>query len=284
MSNGTMGAELRDVPGPTATGGGRQRFFELLYLVSVTEFKQTYFGTVLGYIWSLIRPLALFAVLLFVFTQIFRVGSQVTNYPVLLLLNVVLYTFFQEATSAAVVSVVSQESVVRKTQFPRLVIPLSVVLTALFNLALNLVAVFIFILAYGVSPMWSWLLLPVVILVLTTLTTAVSMLLSALYVRFRDVQIIWTVLVTMFFYATPVLYPLQDPPVPDRFHELAFLNPLTPIFVQARHWIIDSNAPTAVSAAGGWFHLLPSVAVFALICGVALVFFNRAAPRIAEEL
>jgi ABC-2 type transport system permease protein len=276
--------QLREIPGPGALGGGRRRFAELLYLIAVTDFKKTYFGTVFGYLWSLARPLMLFGVLLIVFTQVFRLGSDVPHYPVLLLFNIVLFSFFQEATGAAVGSIVAQESVVRKTQFPRLVIPLSVVLTALFNLALNLVAVFIFILAYGVSPMWSWLLLPVVILVLTTLTTAVSMLLSALYVRFRDVQIIWTVLVTMFFYATPVLYPLQDPPVPDRFHELAFLNPLTPIFVQARHWIIDSSAPTAVSAAGGWFHLLPSVAVFALICGVALVFFNRAAPRIAEEL
>jgi ABC-2 type transport system permease protein len=277
-------AELRDVHGPSALGGGGRRFLELLYLISVTEFKRTYFGTALGYVWSLIRPLMLFAVLLFVFTQIFRLGSQVENYPVLLLLNVVLFTFFQEATSLSVISVLNQENVVRKTQFPRLVIPLSIVLTALFNLALNLVAVFIFILAYGVSPLWSWLLLPVVVLLLTTLTTAVAMLLSSLYVRFRDVQIIWSVLVTMFFYATPILYPLQDPPVPDRFHDLLILNPLTPLFLQARHWIIDPSAPTAVSAAGGWLDLLPSIAIFIGICGLALFYFNRAAPHIAEEL
>ena len=226
----------------------------------------------------------LFAVLLFVFTQIFRVGSQVPHYPVLLLFNVVMFTFFQEATVASVTSVVSQESVVRKTQFPRLVIPLSVVLTGLFNFALNLVAVFIFILAFGVGPYWTWLLLPVLVLVLTVLTTAVAMLLSSLYVRFRDVQIIWTVLVTMLFYATPILYPLQDPPVPDRFHDLLFLNPLTPLFVEARHLIIDPSAPGAVTAAGGWGHLAPSIAIFIAICGCAVTVFNRAAPRIAEEL
>src|SRR5262249_20235618 len=111
--------ELRPVSGPSALGGGRRRFLELLYLISVTEFKKAYFGTALGYVWSLIRPLMLFAVLLFVFTQIFRLGSQVPHYPVLLLLNVVLFTFLQEATLASVTSVVSQESVVRKTQFPR---------------------------------------------------------------------------------------------------------------------------------------------------------------------
>ena len=186
--------ELREVRGPSALGGGWRRFFDLLWLMSVTEFRRTYFGTVLGYLWSLVRPLLLFAVLLFVFTKIFRVGSdEVPNYPVMLLLGIVLFSFFQEATTSAVTSVVAQEGVVRKTQFPRLVIPTTVVLTALFNLCLNLVVVFVFILAYGVDPMWTWLLFPVALLALFVLTTAVSMLLSVLYVRFRDVAIIWAV-------------------------------------------------------------------------------------------
>ncbi len=280
--SGAVGGELRDVAGPSALGGGRRRFFELLYLIAVTEFKRTYFGTALGYVWSLVRPLLLFAVLLFVFTQIFRLGSEVPNYPVLLLFNVVLFTFFQEASSASVTSVVRQESIVRKTQFPRLVIPLAVVLTALFNLALNLIAVFIFILAYGVDPMWSWLLLPVIVGVLALLTTAVSMLLSSLYVRFRDVEIIWSVLVMALFYGTPLLYPLEL--VPQRFQDLILLNPLTPLFVQARHWIIDPSAETAVEAAGGWLQLAPSILIFAGICLAAVVTFRRAAPHIAEEL
>jgi ABC-2 type transport system permease protein len=282
MSGGAAGAELRDVGGPSALGGGGRRFFELLQLIAVTEFKKTYFGTVLGYVWSLVRPLMLFAVLLFVFTKIFRVGSGVPNYAVLLLLNVVLFTFFQEATSAAVTSVLNMESVVRKTQFPRLVIPLAVVLTCLFNFGLNLIVVFVFILAYGVAPMWTWLLLPTVVLVLTVLTTAVSMLLSSLYIRFRDVLIIWSVLVTMLFYATPVLYPLSI--VPEKYQQILFLNPLTPLFVEARHWIIDPSAPNAVTAAGGWLDLAPSILIFLALCGTAVVVFNRAAPRIAEEL
>ena len=155
--------ELQRVRGPSALGGGWRRFGELLYLLSVTEFKRTYFGTVLGYLWSLLRPLLLFAVLLFVFTKIFRLGSQVPHYPVLLLFNVVLFGFFSESTQAAVTSVVSQESVVRKTQFPRLVIPLSVVLTSLFNLGMNLIVVLVFLLAFGVSPTWTWLLFPLIV-------------------------------------------------------------------------------------------------------------------------
>ena len=177
--------------------------------MAVTEFKRTYFGTVLGYFWSLLRPLILFAVLLFVFTQIFRLGSDVPNYPVLLLFNIVVFSFFQESTVQAVTSVVAQEGIVRKTQFPRLVIPLSIVLTGLMNLGLNLIAVFAFLLAYGVDPMWTWLLLPVGLVPLTMLTTAVAMLVSVLYVRFRDMLIIWTVSATVLFYATPLLYPIE---------------------------------------------------------------------------
>ena len=119
-----------DPPGPSgpSAAGGWRRSCELLRLLAVTDFKKTYFGTALGYLWSLARPLMLFGVLLAVFTQIFRIGSEVPNYPVLLLFNIVLFGFFQEATITAVQSLVSQESVVRKTQFPRLVIPLAVVL------------------------------------------------------------------------------------------------------------------------------------------------------------
>ena len=133
--------ELREISGPSALGGGWRRSWELLSLIAVNDFKKTYFGTALGYLWSLARPLLLFAVLLAVFTQVFRLGSEVPNYPVLLLFNIVLFSFFQEATLTAVTSIVSQESVVRKTQFPRLVIPLAVVLTSLFNLGLNLIVV-----------------------------------------------------------------------------------------------------------------------------------------------
>ena len=130
----------------------------------------------------------------------------------LLLFNIVLFGFFQEATLTAVSSIVSQEAVVRKTQFPRLVIPLAVVLTAAFNLGLNLIVVFVFILAFGVSPMWTWLLFPLFLVLLFVLTTAISMIVSSLYPRFRDISIIWTVLSTVLFYGTPILYPIEVVP------------------------------------------------------------------------
>jgi ABC-2 type transport system permease protein len=277
-----MKVELRDVRGPSALGGGWRRFVDLVYLISVTEFKRTYFGTALGYLWSIGRPLMLFGVLLAVFTQIFRIGSQVPNYPVLLLFNIVLMGFFSEATTTAVNSVVGNEGIVRKTQFPRLVIPLSVVITSLINLGLNLVVVFVFILAWGIAPTWSWLLFPVFLALLFVITTAVSMIVSSLLPRFRDVGIIWTVLSTVLFYATPVLYPIDA--VPDTFRDFLMLNPLTPLFEAARLWVIDPTAPGPATVAGGYDGLIAPAVIYLAVCVLAVWVFNREAPRIAEEL
>lgn len=274
--------ELREVRGPSVLGGGRQRFLDLLWLMSVTEFKRVYFGTVLGYLWSLVRPLMLFGVLLFVFTQIFRIGSQVPNYPVLLLLGIVLFTFFSEATQNSVGSVVAQEGIVRKTQFPRLVIPLVVVLTAAFNLSLNLLVVFVFILAWGVDPTWTWLLLAPALVLLFAITTAMSMLLSVMFVRFRDVLIIWAVAAQVLFYATPILYPIEI--VPESYQQWLFVNPLAVIFEQIRVWVLDPSAPTAVDVVGGVAGLIPATAIFVGVCVLAVWAFNREAPRIAENL
>lgn len=278
-------AELREVQGPSALGGGSRRFFDLLLLISVTEFKRVYFGTVLGYLWSLIRPLMLFGVLLFVFTQVFKVGSSlVEHYPVMLLLGIVLYTFFQEATSNAVTSVVAQEGVVRKTQFPRLVIPLATVVTAGFNLMLNLVIVLVFVLAFGVSPAWTWLLFPIALVVLFVGAAGMSMALSALYVRFRDTAIIWVVVSQMLLYLTPILYPVDafDSSTKER---LLMINPLAVIFEQVRVWVLhEPGAPTALDAAGGWLGLLPAAVIYFGVCIYGAWFFNREAPRIAEAL
>jgi len=278
-------AVLQEVRGPAALGGGRRRFFDLLWMLAVTEFKRTYFGTVLGYVWSLVRPLILFGTLLFVFTKVFKVGHNLSAYPVLLLLGIVLYNFFQESTTASVTSVINQEGVVRKTQFPRLVIPLATTLTGAFNLGLNLVIVFIFIFAWGVDPNWTWLLFPFALLLLFGITTAISMALSVLYVRFRDVAIIWTVSAQVLFYATPVLYPLG----PNGYENetvwhLLMINPLAVIFQQIRVWMIEPSAPTAVETAGGWLGLLPALLIYVATCVFGLWIFNREAPRIAEEL
>jgi ABC-2 type transport system permease protein len=194
----------------------------------------------------------------------------------------VLFGFFQEATGTAVGSVVGQEAIVRKTQFPRLVIPLATVLTALFNLATNLVVVLAFLLVAGVTPAWSWLLFPLVLAGLLAITVAVSAILAAVYPRFRDAAIIWAVASTALFYATPVIYPL-DVVSPVLRHVIA-LNPLAVLLELARRWIIDPSAPGPAAAAGGDARLLVPAALLVLVCVAAAWIFRREAPRIAEEL
>ena len=275
--------DLRPIRGPSALGGGARRFFELLWLLATSDFKTTYRGTALGYIWSLFRPLLLFGVLLFVFTRVVKLGTGVTNYAPLLLLNVMLFTFFSEATQAAVTSVANKEQIVRKTQFPRLVIPLAVVLNAVFHLLLNLVVVIVFIVAYGVDPSWDWLWLPAIVALLILITSAFAVGLSVLYVRFRDTSIIWSVVALVLFYGTPILYTIEMVH-PESLRFVVMINPLAALFEQTRHWIIDPAAPSAVEAIGSWVRMLAPVALFAAVCGLGAWLFGREAPRVAENL
>jgi ABC-2 type transport system permease protein len=283
MSEQATRLELQEIRGPSALGGGTKRFFDLLWLSAVTEFKLGYHGTVLGFLWSFLRPLLLFGVLLVVFTQVFALGGEVVNYAPMLLLNILLFDFFSQATQQASTSVVRNESVVRKMQFPRLVIPLSVVLTNALHTGLSLIVVFIFMLAYGVDPVWTWVFLPLILGLFAVLTTACALLLSAAYVRIRDIGIIWAVISTILFYASPILYPIEVAPL--KFQDVILLNPLTPLFAQTREWIIDPNAPGAVESAAGqpWLLAIP-ILISAAVCVAGPVIFNRMAPRVAEEL
>lgn len=272
----------RVIQGPSAFGGSWRRFGNLTWLIAYTDYKLTYFGSVLGYLWSLMRPLMFFGVLYVVFTHVVRFGDGVKDYPVLLLLNLVLFSFFQEASGNSVAAVLQRENLVRKMHFPRLVIPLATVVSSMLNLLLNLVAVFAFIVIYGADPQWTWLLLPLLLLPLLLITVGVAMILSSLYVRYRDVAPIWTVVSQTLFYATPIFYTVEK--VPDGAREWFACNPLTAVLVQARHWIVDPAAPSAIDAVGGWpMFLIPIVLTLAIV-GYGLWIFNRMAPLIAEEL
>jgi ABC-2 type transport system permease protein len=273
---------LREVPGPSAFGGGAKRFLTLTWLLAATDFKLSYFETVFGYLWSLMRPLMTFGVLYVVFTKILRFGDQVPHYAALLLFNVMLFTFFSESTTRAVSCVVESENVVRKMQFPRLAIPTSVVLTGLFNLGLNLIVVLIFLLASGVTPRLTWLALPGLVALLVALTAGVATLVAALYVRFRDIAPIWGVVSLVIFYASPILYPVETIPHSLRF--LLFVNPFAPLFEAARRLLVDPGAPTVTDAAGSVWGVIGPSLVALTACAVGLLVFTRAAPRIAEEL
>ena len=278
-----VGALGPPIQGPAAVSGDPLRFFYLTWTLAVTEFKLKFFGSMLGYLWQLMRPLLLFGVLYVVFTEFVRLGGGVDHYPVVLLTGIVFYTFFAEATGMSVTSVVDRENLVRKVQFPRLVIPLSVVLTAFFNLMLNLLAILVFIAASGVEVRLTWLELPVLLVMLAGLATGVAMIVSALFVRFRDVKPIWEVSLQIIFYASPILYPVEVIPS-ERIQEALMLSPLGAILQQTRHALIDPNAPGAVAVAGGWeWMLIPSGLTIALFV-VGYRVFRREAVRAAEEL
>jgi len=276
-------AAPRRVRGPSAFGGGWRRTLYLTWIIGLTEYRLTYFGSALGYLWSLMRPLMLFGVLYVVFTQVVNFGDDIVNYPMLLLFNIVLFNFFADASSRAVTSVVEREAIVRKMSFPGMVIPFARVLSGGLNLGVSLVAVFIFLLGYGVNPRWTWLLLPLLLVPLVLLTLAVAMLLSALFVRFRDVGPIWAVISTALFYGSPVLYAIDK--VPEEYRQVLMLvNPLADILEQGRRWVIDPNAEGAVAAAGGGAWILVPVAVGLAVCALGVWVFNHEAPRIAERL
>jgi ABC-2 type transport system permease protein len=274
---------MKPIPGPSALAGSWRRFLHLTWTLSVLDFRLKFFGSALGYVWQLMKPLMLFGVMLFVFTKAVKLGHGVTEYPVVLLSGIVMFTFFAESTGAAVSSVVDREALVRKIHFPRLVIPLAVVLTAYFNLALNYSAVVIFMLARGVPVRWSWLELFPLVAFLGVFAAGLSMVLSSLFVRFRDVRPIWEVALQAIFYGSAIFYPIENIPS-VRLQHLIMCNPVAAVVQQIRHAVIDPGAPTAGQAIGGDVRLLIPIGLTFGLLVIGFWWFNREAPRIAEEL
>ncbi len=274
--------DLREVTGPSAFDWKWRRFWSLLWLTSVTEFKVRYVNSVLGYVWTLLRPLLFFGMVFLVLREVIGFGAGVENYAALLMLNIILFQYFQETTTRSVRSVVQRENMVRKTHFPRIVIPLSISLTAAFTLILNLIVGFALLLVFGVEPSASWLLFPLALAGLVALTTAIAMILSVLYVRSQDVAEVWSVMSRLLFYATPILYPIEL--VPESFRAVIAANPLAPLFELTRVWVIDPSAPGPADVGTGPLGVLIPAVLFAAICGLALWLFDREAPRVAEAL
>ena len=261
---------------------GLRRFWTLTWVLAVTQWKLRFYGSVLGYFWSLARPFMLFGVIYLVFVKFANLGEGVPHFPVYILFAMVLFQFFGEVTSGCLRSLVQREGLLRKVRFPSLVIPLSVALTALFNLGMTLVAVLLFALASGAYPTWGWLQLPLIVAVLTVFALGLGLLMSALYVRYRDIQPIWEVATQALFYASPILYVTTL--VPASFQHAYAANPLAALFAQMRHAMLDPGAPTAWEAIGGAERLLlpGGIVVGSLVLGWWV--FRREAPRIAENL
>jgi len=270
---------------PSAVSGDWRRTVYLAVTLALMELKVRFFDSALGYLWSLMRPLMFFGILYLVFNQIIRIGDAIEFYPVVLLMGIVLYTFVAEATGDAVESMIKHEGLIRRVAFPRLVIPLAVSVTAVFNLLMNLTVVFVFIAVSGVEIRWTWLELPVLLALLMALALGIALLLSVLFVRFRDVKPIWQVVLQATFYATPILYPIEV--VREKYPEAlvyVMCNPLAAINQQIRYAVLDPTAPSAAEAIGGVGRLAVPIAIIVATFIAGLVCFVRMAPTIAEEL
>jgi ABC-2 type transport system permease protein len=249
--------------------------------LAVTGFKLKFKNSVLGYLWSLMRPLFLFIILYFVFTVIFKLGNSIPNYPVYLLIGITLWGFFTEATSVVMSSIVSSGDLIRKIYFPRIVIPIAMSLTSLMTLVLNMVVVFGFAIYSHVSIGPMILTLPLYLIEYYIFTLGVSLFLAAVFVRFRDIGPIWEILCQALFYGTPILYSIS---LVNRVWlvQIMMLNPLAQIIQDVRQSFLGSDVVTS-STTLGVYSFLPFLFVVVTFLVGYFVFRNMAA-KFAEEV
>ncbi|MEI6152272.1 MAG: ABC transporter permease [Chitinophagia bacterium] len=248
-----------------------------------TDFKLRYQGSILGYMWSLLRPLFLFVILYIVFVRLLKVGSGIPHYPVYLLLGIVIWNYFAEVTAGGVSSIVGRGDLLRKINFPKYVILLSVSLSGFINLVLNFIVIAIFMFFSGVTLGYSAFLIVPIIIELFIFSLGVSFLLSTLYVKFRDVSYIWEVIMQAAFYATPIIYSLNI--LSDRFQKLLLLNPMAQIIQEARYVLITKKTITIEHVFKG--NLIASMSPIILVIVITILsslYFKRKSKNFAEEI
>lgn len=249
-----------------------------------TDFKLRYQGSVLGYAWSLLRPLLLFGILYVIFALVLKSGDNIPHFPVYLLLGIVIWTFFADMTTQSLTSIVGRGDLIRKIRIPRWMIVFSSSISALINLGLNLVVVAIAMVINHVVPMETILFMPFLLLEVYIFALGVSLFLSAAFVKFRDVSYIWEVALQLGFYLTPILYALTI--IPEKYQKLQLLNPVAQAMQDARYALV-SHDPKVVTISrvfdGGWYTLLPLFAVV-LTFSIGLLYFKSQADSFAENI
>jgi len=266
----------------------KQRYkYSLILLKQLvkTDFKIRYQGSALGYLWTLLRPLALFTILYIVFVKFLRVGDGIPHFPVYLLLGIVFWNFFVEVTLGSVGAIVSKGDLMRKLSFPRYVIIVAGSFSASINLMINMVVVFLFMVLNQVPLRPNALLTVFPLIELFIFSLAIGLLLSALYVRFRDINYIWEVALQAGFYATPILYPItlvMDMSLVTA--KILMLNPMAQIIQDARSFLVTDQTQTIATIYGtSWMRLVPVTVV--IVCAVVSVwYFKKRSPYFAEEV
>ena len=248
-----------------------------------TDFKLRYQGSVLGYAWSLLRPLLIFIILYVVFVKFLKIGNGVPHYPVYLLLGIVLWNFFNEMTVQSLNSIVGRGDLIRKIRIPRWIIVLSSSISALINLFLNLVVVVGFLFINHVDLLKTTLWLPLILLEVYIFALGISLFLSAAFVKFRDINYIWEVIIQAGFYLTPILYPLSR--ITNlTFQKLIMINPMAQTIQDARYTSITHQSATVYSVfAGGWYKFIPFIIVV-IVFLAGLRYFRKESKYFAENI
>ncbi len=250
-----------------------------------TDFKLRYQGSVLGYAWSLLRPLFLFGILYVIFALVLNSSGGIPHFPVYLLLGIVLWTFFTDMTSQSLGSIVGRGDLIRKIRIPRWIIVFSSSLLALINLGLNLLIVVIAMIINQVPIHASIIFLPLLILEIYLLALGMSLFLSAAFVKFRDISYIWEVFLQAGFYLTPILYAMSIIPRVG-FQKIMLLNPMAQAIQDARYAAITHDDRVVTISRvfhGGWYMFIPFMLVFLVLAGGAL-YFKSQADSFAENL
>jgi ABC-2 type transport system permease protein len=256
----------------------------LLRELVATDFKLRYQGSFLGYMWSLLRPIFLFAILLTVFGFVLKIGASIPHYPLYLLLGIVLWNFFVEATSNGLYSIVSRGDLLRKIKFPRYIVVISGTISALINLGISLLVVFVFMLFYGVLPTARIIWMPLLIAELYLFALALAFFLSAFYVKYRDISHIWDLLLQAAFYATPIIYPLSlvinKSPL---LAKILLLNPMAQIIQDARYVLVSTQTTTLSSLTNSVWVFVP-LAIIVVVAIIAARYFRANSGNFAENI
>jgi ABC-2 type transport system permease protein len=248
-----------------------------------TDFKLRYQGSVLGYAWSLLKPLLLFAILYVVFVRFLRIGGDVEHFPIYLLLGIVLWNFFAEMTSQCLSSIVGRGELIRKISIPRWIIILSSSVSALINFGLNLLVVAVFMFFNDVDVRSSILLLPALVLEIYLFGLGISLILATLFVKFRDIAYIWEVILQAGFYLTPILYPLSM--ITNlSLQKLILLNPMAQAIQDARFVTVTRETLTSSAIFGGGSYKYIPFIIVAVVLVAGLLFFKKESKYFAENI
>ena len=256
----------------------------LLKELTKTDFKLRYQGSVLGYLWALLRPLMMFAILYIVFSKLLRIGNDIPHYPVYLLCGTTLWSFFTECTSQGIQSIIVRGELLRKISFPKYIVVVSSQLTAVINLLINLVVVIIFALINGVAPSWSWLLIVPFILELYLLSLGIAFLLGSINVKYRDITSIWDVIVQALFYAVPIIYPISMVANTSALAaKVILLNPIAQCIQDIRYNLITPETITTWNYIFSPVVIIPVLIVIVVLIAGALTFRHKS-KFFAEEV